>query len=104
DYGTWLHGEAIAIGMEVAARVAVSSGRLTPEDAARQTRILQALELPIRCSGVDIEAILAAMQRDKKVRAGRMRWVLPTRIGHAGVYSDIDTAIVREAVMAVCRK
>lgn len=104
DYGTWLHGEAIAIGMEVAARVAVASGRLTPEDAARQTRILQALELPIRCSDVDIEAILAAMQRDKKVRAGRMRWVLPTRIGHAGVYSDIDTAIVREAVMAVCRK
>jgi 3-dehydroquinate synthase len=102
DYGTWLHGEAIALGMEVAARVAVACGRLSRDEAARQTRLLQALDLPIRCSGVDIDAILTTMQRDKKVRAGRMRWVLPTRIGHAEVYSDIDTAVVREAVMAVC--
>ena len=102
DYGTWLHGEAIALGMEVAARVAVPCGRLSQDEAVRQTRLLQALELPVRCSGVDIDAILATMQRDKKVRAGRMRWVLPTRIGHAEVYSDVDPAIVREAVMAVC--
>ncbi len=103
DYGTWLHGEAISIGMEVAARVAVASGKLSQGEAARQTKLLQALNLPIRCSGADVDAILNAMLRDKKVRAGRMRWVLPTHIGHAEVYSDIDSAIVREAVMAVCR-
>jgi 3-dehydroquinate synthase len=103
DYSTWLHGEAVAIGMEVAAHVAVASGKLSPDEAARQTKLLQALNLPIRCSSVDIDAILNTMQRDKKVRDGRMRWVLPTRIGHAEVFSDIDTAIVREAVMAVCQ-
>lgn len=102
EYGTWLHGEAIAIGMEVAARVAVACGKLSSGEAARQTRLLQELDLPIRCPGVDVDAILTTMQRDKKVRAGRMRWVLPTRIGHAEVYSDIETAIVREAVMDVC--
>lgn len=102
DYGTWLHGEAISIGMEVAAHVAVACGKLSPGEAKRQTRLLQALNLPIRCQGVNVDAILTTMQRDKKVRAGRMRWVLPTRIGHAEVYSDIDLAIVREAVLAVC--
>jgi 3-dehydroquinate synthase len=102
DYGTWLHGEAISIGMEVAARVAVACGKLLPDEMARQTRLLQALNLPIRCAGADVDAILNAMQRDKKVRAGRMRWVLPTSIGHAEIYSDIDPAIVREAAMAVC--
>jgi shikimate kinase/3-dehydroquinate synthase len=103
DYKTWLHGEAIALGMEVAARVAVASGKLAPEAAGRQTRLLQALNLPIRCPNVNIDAILNTMQRDKKVRGGRMRWVLPTRIGHAEVFSDIDTDVVREAVMAVCQ-
>jgi len=103
DYGTWLHGEAISIGMEVAARVAVACGKLSPGEATRQTRLLQALELPIRSPGTDVDAILNTMQRDKKVRSGRMRWVLPTRIGHAEIYSDIDAAIVREAVVAVCR-
>ncbi len=102
DYGTWLHGEAISIGMEVAARVAVACGKLSRSEAMRQTRLLQALNLPIRCSGTNVNAILNTMQRDKKVRAGRMRWVLPTRIGHAEVFSDIDAAIVHEAVMAVC--
>ncbi|HZR44313.1 MAG TPA: 3-dehydroquinate synthase, partial [Ktedonobacteraceae bacterium] len=102
DYGTWLHGEAIAVGMEVAARVAVACGKLSRGEAIRQTRLLQELNLPIRCSGVDTDAILNTMQRDKKVRAGRMRWVLPTRIGHAEVYSDIAPTMVREAVTAIC--
>jgi 3-dehydroquinate synthase len=103
DYSTWLHGEAVSIGMEVAAHVAVACGKLSPDEAARQTRLLQALNLPIRCPNVDVDAMLNAMQRDKKVRDGRMRWVLPTRIGHAEVFSDIDTAIVREAIVAICR-
>ena len=102
NYGIWLHGEAIAIGMEVAARVAVASGLLSQDAAARQSRLLQALHLPIRCPGTDVEALLNAMQHDKKVRAGRMHWILPTRIGHAEVYSDIDSTLVREAVIAAC--
>ncbi len=102
DYGTWLHGEAVAIGMQVASRIAVASGLLSPEEAQRQTRLLRAFGLPIRCSGVDIEAIMNAMQRDKKVRAGRTRWVLANQIGHVEVYSDIDAPVVRNAIVAVC--
>lgn len=101
-YGTWLHGEAVAIGMEVAARIAVASGLLSQEDAMRQRNLVQAFGLPVQCAGVDIEAVMQAMQRDKKVRAGTMRWVLLTGIGHADVFSNIDTSIAREAIAAVC--
>jgi 3-dehydroquinate synthase len=102
DYGTWLHGEAVALGMEVAARIAIARGLLSSEDAVRQHNLLRALDLPVHCQDIDSEAILAAMQRDKKVRAGRMRWVLPTRIGHAEVYDDIPIEMVRDAIAAVC--
>ena len=101
DYGTWLHGEAVSIGMEVAAQIAVSRGLLSPRDALRQRQLLQALGLPIHYSGIDTETILAAMQRDKKVRAGRMRWVLPAHIGRAEMYDDIPLEMVRDAIEAV---
>ncbi|HEY6539828.1 MAG TPA: 3-dehydroquinate synthase [Ktedonobacteraceae bacterium] len=102
EYGTWLHGEAVAIGMEVAVRIAVASDLLSQEDAQRQRNLLQAFGLPVQCAGIDIEVAMQAMQRDKKVRAGMMRWVLATSIGHAEVFSNIDTGMVREAIAAVC--
>jgi 3-dehydroquinate synthase len=102
DYGTWLHGEAVALGMEVAAQIAIAKGLLPTEDALRQRELLRTLDLPVHCQDVNSEAILTAMQRDKKVRAGRMRWVLPTCIGHAEVYDDIPIEVVREAIAAVC--
>jgi 3-dehydroquinate synthase len=102
EYGTWLHGEAVAIGMEVAGRIAVARGLLTIEHALRQHKLLQALHLPVHCPGIDAEFVLEKMQRDKKVRAGRTRWVLPTHIGHAEVYDDIPLDIVRNAIATVC--
>jgi shikimate kinase / 3-dehydroquinate synthase len=102
EYGTWLHGEAVAIGMEVAARIAVASGLLSQEDAKRQRNLLQAFSLPVQCAGVDIDAVMRAMQRDKKVRAGNMRWVLVTSIGHAEVFSNVDAGMAHEAIAAVC--
>ncbi len=101
-YGTWLHGEAVSIGMEVATRIAVARALLSAEDALRQQQLLRSLHLPVHCPGVDIGAVLAAMQRDKKVRAGHMRWILPTCIGQAGVYDDIPVELVQDAVAAVC--
>ena len=97
-YGTWLHGEAVSVGMEVAARIAVAQGLFSQDNAVRQHKLLRALDLPVNCPDVDIEAILAAMRRDKKVRDGRMRWVLPTSIGHAEVFKDIPLEAVLEAI------
>lgn len=102
DYGTWLHGEAVSIGMEVAGRIAVARSLIGEQDLVRQRKLLRAIGLPIACPGVDGEAILVAMQHDKKVLAGRSRWILPTRIGQAQMYSDIPLEIVRAAIAAVC--
>ena len=102
DYGSWLHGEAVSIGMEVAARIATTRGLLSQEDALRQQKLLRALDLPVDCPGVDSAAALVAMQLDKKVQAGRMRWVLATRVGHGEVYDDVPEPVVRDALAAVC--
>ena len=102
DYGAWLHGDAVAIGMEVAAQIAVARGLLTNEHALRQHELLRALNLPVRCPDIDTTSVMEKMQRDKKVRAGRMRWVLPTCIGHAEVYDDIPLEVVQNAIATVC--
>lgn len=102
DYGTWLHGEAVSIGMEVAARIAIARGLLSKEEALRQHKLLQILDLPVECAGIDINAALSTMQRDKKVRDGRQRWVLPTGIGHAEIYSDIPVSLVRDVLASMC--
>jgi 3-dehydroquinate synthase len=102
EYGTWLHGEAVSIGMEVAGRLAVARGLIDEADLVRQRRLLKAIGLPLACPGVDGVAILAAMQHDKKVQAGRTRWILPTRIGHAQIYKDVPLEDVQAAIEAVC--
>ncbi len=102
DYGSWLHGEAVAVGMEVAAQIAVARGLLTNGCALRQHELLLALHLPVCCPDVDTTPILENMQRDKKVRAGRMRWILPTQIGQAEIYNDVPLSLVQDAVAKVC--
>jgi shikimate kinase/3-dehydroquinate synthase len=104
DYGTFLHGEAVAVGMEVAAEIAVARDLLTKGQALRQHQLLQALKLPVHCPGISTELMLEKMQRDKKVRSGHMRWVLPTRIGHAEVYDDIPIEVVQHAIATVCSR
>jgi shikimate kinase/3-dehydroquinate synthase len=102
DYGSWLHGEAVAVGMEVAAQIAVARGLLTSETAHRQHELLLALHLPLRCPGVDTTSLMEKMQRDKKVRAGQIRWILPTQIGQARIYDDIPLSLIQDAVAKVC--
>lgn len=102
EYGFWLHGEAVAVGMEVAAQIAVARGLLTNEDALRQRELLQAFHLPINCPGIDAASVVAKMQRDKKVRAGHTRWILPMRIGQAGMYDDVPLVLIQDAVARVC--
>lgn len=104
EYGTWLHGEAVSIGMEVAGRIAVARGMISQGDLERQRRLLRAIGLPVECPGVDGEAILMAMQNDKKVQAGRTRWILPERIGQAQMCGDVSVEMVRDAIAAVCHR
>ncbi|MEP7187625.1 MAG: 3-dehydroquinate synthase, partial [Roseiflexaceae bacterium] len=100
-YGTLLHGEAVAIGMELAARISLRMELWGPESVERQRTLLQAYGLPIALpSGVDPTRLLELTLQDKKVRAGRVRWVLPTAIGAAEVRVDVPEDLVRAVVEA----
>jgi 3-dehydroquinate synthase len=97
-YGTLLHGEAVAIGMLCASRLAERLGRVDAEVTRRQHRLLSALGLPTELPRLDHEQILRAMTHDKKVQHGRLRFVLPDRMGHVELVGDVDPADVRAAM------
>ncbi|KAB8142507.1 3-dehydroquinate synthase [Chloroflexia bacterium SDU3-3] len=98
-YGTLLHGEAVAIGMELAAQIAVSMGTFAAADVARQRRLLHAYGLPTALPpSVDPEDLIERTLRDKKVQAGKVRWVLPTSIGAAVTRSDVAEAQVAQVL------
>jgi 3-dehydroquinate synthase len=95
-YGRLLHGEAVAIGMLCASRLAERLGRIDASITRRQHQLLTALGLPTELPDVGKEAMLAAMSHDKKVEHGRLRFVLPTRLGHVELVGDVSTDLVRE--------
>jgi len=98
-YGTLLHGEAVAIGMVKAARLAAAIGRIPMELVSRQDRLLERLELPRSTAGLaplDPENLLAIMGRDKKTEGGRLRFVLPSRLGSVELVDGIEPSLVRQ--------
>jgi len=97
-YGTLLHGEAVSIGMQMAARLAVKMGLCNEDVLTRQTSLLQACELPVVFADAKIDLMLAAMMRDKKVAHGKLRFILPTKIGAVEFVSDAPEPLVRESI------
>ncbi len=87
-YSTWLHGEAVGAGMLMAAAMSRECGYLSDADVARLRALLHRVGLPIAAPDVSPEAALEHMKIDKKVKAGRMRFVLLKRIGAALVTAD----------------
>ncbi len=102
-YSTYLHGEAVAVGMHAAGLISVAMGLLSSDGLARQQRLITGYGLPDRAPGLDVDAVLAATASDKKVRAGRIKWVLLEEIGRATTRNDVPEEIVREAVATVLR-
>ncbi|MBI3269538.1 MAG: 3-dehydroquinate synthase [Planctomycetes bacterium] len=101
-YRSFRHGEAVAIGMAAAARIAVESGLLAERDAARQTAVLRSLGLPVHQSECSPRRLRAALFRDKKVAGGRVRFVLPRRIGDAVLVADVTERAVRAGLESIC--
>jgi 3-dehydroquinate synthase len=94
-YGELLHGEAVAIGMMCAARLAQRLGRVDEAFVARQRALLLALGLPVVLPAVKPNALLAAMAHDKKAEHGKLRFVLPARMGEVEVVSEVNVDDVR---------
>ncbi len=97
-YDQWLHGEAVSMGMICASRLAERLGRIDPSVTRRQLDLLSALGLPVSVPDIDREAAIAAMRRDKKVAHGRLRFVLPTRLGHVELVGDVPPQAVLAAM------
>jgi 3-dehydroquinate synthase len=91
------HGEAVSIGMDFAARIAVKRGIFDEEEHLRQRQITKNLGLPYRVPGIPIEDLLDFMRQDKKTIAGKIRFVLPTGIGKEPILEYItENEIKRE--------
>lgn len=100
QYGRIGHGEAVAVGMVCAARISEGLGYLKNEACERIEGLLIALGLPTRIKGASFDKLWPALLRDKKFLTGRIRLVLPVRIGLSRVFDDVDEGVVRRIVQS----
>lgn len=113
-YGEWLHGEAVAVGMVMAADLSYRKGLIDQATFDRTKALLARLRLPISLCGNqysakdttttwDAASILEAMHRDKKAEKGQMRLVLMAgRLGAAKAIAEPDLALLSSVIEAYC--
>ncbi|MEO5618901.1 MAG: 3-dehydroquinate synthase [Candidatus Eisenbacteria bacterium] len=99
-YRRVIHGEAVAIGMRVAARLSVSIAGLPDREARRLEQLLDGLGLPSRMPQVPVARLMSALRLDKKRTRGETRWVLTPRVGFASVPRLISGRLIRAALLA----
>ena len=98
-YGSWLHGEAVAAGMALAARFSARQGRIESKAAERLVALLAKLGLPVERPAMPPERWLEFMARDKKNRDGRITLILLEALGRATIVDDTPVADI-EAFLA----
>ena len=96
-YGTYLHGEAISIGMHAAAKISESVQGFSPEETVRLIDLLQRFDLPVHTSDTPWEDLMRAMERDKKSISRQPRFVLASRIGEVSFGCEVAESIMKEA-------
>ena len=99
-YGEWLHGEAVATGMVMAADLSQRMGWISAEDLARTKNIIQRANLPIVCPQIPLDDFLAYMAHDKKVLNGQLRLVLMQAVGQAIITKTFDVELMKQAILA----
>jgi len=99
-YGEWLHGEAVATGMVMAADLSQRMGWISAEDLTRTKNIIQRANLPIVCPQIPLDDFLAYMAHDKKVLNGQLRLVLMQAVGQAIITKTFDVELMKQAILA----
>ena len=99
-YGEWLHGEAVATGMVMAADLSQRMGWISSEDLTRTKNIIQRANLPIVCPKIPLDEFLAYMSHDKKVLNGQLRLVLMQAVGQAIITKTFDVELMKQAILA----
>jgi 3-dehydroquinate synthase len=91
-YGTWLHGEAVAAGMVLAARLSAQRGWISSAEVEGLVDWLQAMGLPVGPPEMPLDTWLGHMARDKKVIDGKLRLILLRAVGEAAIVDDVSAA------------
>ncbi|HEX6157118.1 MAG TPA: 3-dehydroquinate synthase [Burkholderiales bacterium] len=102
-YGTWLHGEAVAAGMVMAAELSALMGQLKKTEVNRVRELVKRAGLPVSGPALAPERMLELMALDKKAAKGRTRFIVLESIGRAALRADIDTQAVRAAIVAAAQ-
>jgi len=99
NYTHFKHGEALAIGMVAAGRLAVGMGRFDAAEQERIERLLEQSGLPVRIPArLETEDLIERMRKDKKVHHGQIRFVLPEAIGRVTIESGYSSALLRDVL------
>jgi len=99
-YGVWLHGEAVAAGTVLSAELSRRMKLITEADVARIRKIFQQVKLPVEAPRMEPEKYLELMSLDKKVSAGKTRFIVLNRIGDAVMRADIPSNLIIETLSA----
>jgi 3-dehydroquinate synthase len=100
-FGRWLHGEAVAAGMVMAADLSARLGMLQPAAAGRLRRLIERSGLPVAGPALGVQRYLELMAVDKKAEAGRIRFILLDRLGAARVADQVPPDALR-ATLSAC--
>jgi 3-dehydroquinate synthase len=95
------HGECVALGIITAARLSHARGTLPAQAVAQITSLIAAVGLPAALPQLDLQRTLALMTTDKKVRAGKIRFIIPTSIGTAKIIDDATPEQVHNALASL---
>jgi len=100
-YGVWLHGEAVATGMVMAADLSARLGYMTWQEAARAKALIERAGLPVvPPEQVNAQDFLKLMSFDKKVQAGKIRFILMQGLGRSVIESNIDASLLEQTLEA----
>ena len=99
-YGEWLHGEAVATGMVMAADLSHRMGWISFEDLERTKKIISRAHLPVNCPKIPLDEFLGFMAHDKKVLNGQLRLVLMKHLGKAIITKEFDVELMKQAILA----
>jgi len=103
-YDRYRHGEGVALGMTGAGFIANQMGRFGVGDFERMVALIEKFGLPTRTTQLDPDRMVELMKRDKKVKSGKIRFVLPLGIGRVDVFDDVPVELMAEAVVYLGKK
>ena len=98
-FGTWLHGEAVGLGMVIASALGRKRGLISAQDDERMLQLCRKALLPVKIpENMTADDFIQHMRHDKKVRQGTIRYVLPTAIGKVDIFSDVTDEEIKNLI------